>query len=143
MVIEESISINATKDAVWRHFTDLTCWVNWNSVLRDVTTERGSIQKGETFGCSMRPFVFPVHFESFIEEVVPYERVVWSGSKYGIFARHEFFFREGEGRVQVISRETFKGITMDNMKFIFPAGRIRELTKSMLKDLKKAAEGTQ
>jgi len=143
MVIEESILINAPVDAVWKHFTDLTCWVNWNSILRDVTTEHDSIQKGGTFSCSIRPFVFPVSFESFIEEVVPYERVVWSGSKYGIFARHEFFFRGVEGQVQVISREEFKGITIENMKFIFPAGRIRELTKSMMKDLKKAAESTR
>ena len=140
MVIEEEILINAPLNKVWKIFTDLTCWVDWNSVLKDVSTGHASILKGETFSCSLRPFIFPVHFETFIEEVALHERVVWSGSKYGIFARHEFIFEMLEDHVRVISRETFKGMTMENMKFIFPAWRIRELTKSLLTDLKEASE---
>jgi hypothetical protein len=143
MVIEEETLINAPLEKVWKTFTDLTCWVNWNSVLRDVSTDHGSIEKGETFSCSLRPFIFPVHFESFIEEVALHERVVWSGSKYGIFARHEFVFEKLEDRIRVFSRESFKGMTMENMKFVFPAWRIRELTKSMLNDLKEASERTK
>jgi uncharacterized membrane protein len=140
MVIEESISINAPVDKVWKTFTDLTCWVNWNSVLKDVTSEHASIQKGKTFSCSMRPFLFAVSLEPYAEELIPNERVVWSASKYGIFARHEFIFQRTEDRVRVTSRETFQGITIENMKFIFPAWRIRELTKALLSDLKKATE---
>ena len=141
MVIEESVSINASVEKVWQTFTDLTCWANWNSVLKDVATGHSSFQRGDTFTCSIRPFVFPVKFESLIEEVVPYERVVWSGSKYGIFARHVFIFRKTGDLVQVLSTETFKGITIENLKFIFPGWRIRELTQSLLRDLKKASEG--
>ena len=143
MYIEEAIDINAPLDKVWKTFTDLTCWADWNSVLRDISTDHEFIQKGETFSCSLRPFIFPVHFENFIEEVALHERVVWSGSKYGIFARHVFIFEKLEARVRVISRETFKGMTMENMKFIFPAWRIRELTKSLLTDLKEASETTK
>ena len=72
-----------------------------------------------------------------------HERVVWSGSKYGIFARHEFIFEKIENSVRVASRETFKGMTVENMRLIFPAWRIRELTKSLLTDLKKASETTK
>jgi hypothetical protein len=140
MVIEESISINASVEKVWKTFTDLTCWVNWNSVLKDIAAEHSTIQKGDTFTCSLRPFVFPVQFESLIEEVVPHERVVWSGSKYGIFARHVFIFQKTDDCVQVLSTETFKGITIENLKFIFPGWRIRELTQSLLRDLKMASE---
>ena len=140
MVIEESIFINAPVEKVWQTFTDLTCWVNWNSVLKEIAAENPSIQKGNTFTCSIRPFVFPVKFESLIEEVVPYERVVWSGSKYGIFARHVCIFQRTEDRAQVLSAETFKGITIENLKFVFPGWRIRELTQSFLRDLKKASE---
>jgi len=140
MVIEEEILIYAPLEKVWKTFTDLTCWVNWNSVLKDVSTDRDSIEKGETFSCALRPFIFPVHFDTFVEDVALHERVVWSGSKYGIFARHEFIFERLEGSVRVFSKETFKGMTMENMKLIFPAWRIRELTKSMLTDLKEASE---
>jgi hypothetical protein len=140
MVVEESVSINASVEKVWQTFTDLTCWVGWNSVLKDIAAENRLIQKGDTFTCSIRPFVFPVKFELLIEEVVPYERVVWSGSKYGIFARHVFVFNSTGDRVHVLSTENFKGITIENLKFIFPDWRIRELTQSFLRDLKKASE---
>ena len=143
MLIEEEILINAPLEKAWKTFTDLTCWVDWNSVLKDVSTEHDSIEKGETFSWSLRPFIFPVHFETFIEEVVLHERVVWSGSKYGIFARHEFSFEKFEDSVRVLSREAFKGITVENMKLIFPAWRIRELKKPLLSDLKEASETTK
>ena len=140
MVIEESVFINAPADKVWETFTDLTCWVNWNSVLKDVASEHATIQKGKTFSCSIRPFLFAVSMEPYIEELVPNERLVWSASKYGISARHEFIFQRIEDRVRVTSRETLQGITVENMKFIFPAWRIRELTKALLRDLKQTTE---
>lgn len=140
MVIEESVFINASAGKVWETFTDLTCWVNWNSVLKDVASEHATIQKGETFSCSIRPFLFAVSMEPYIEELVPNERLVWSASKYGISARHEFIFQRIEDHVRVTSRETLQGITVENMKFIFPAWRIRELTKALLSDLKQATE---
>ena len=140
MIIEESIFINAPIEKVWQTFTDLTCWLQWNSVLKNVTTEHACIKKGETFSCAIRPFLFPIYFEPLIEEVIPNDRIVWSGSKYGIFARHEFIFQTVEKGVRVTSKETFQGITIENISFIFPSWRIREMTKSLLGDLKKASE---
>lgn len=143
MVIEEAISINAPAEKIWKMFTDLTCWVDWNSVLKHVSYEQGELQQGGRFTCSIRPFVFRVQFEPIIEEIVPFERIVWSGSKYGIVARHEFIFQPAGDHVQVTSRETFKGITIENMKFLFPQRRIRELTRSLLEDLRQASEAGQ
>ena len=143
MVIEESVLINAPLDRVWNTFTDLTCWVNWNSVLKDVSSGHTTLQKGGTFSCSLRPFLFSVSFEPYIEEVIPNERVVWIASKFGIFARHEYLFQRFEDRVRVTSRETFQGITIENMKFLFPEWRIRELTRSLLEDLRAASESGQ
>ena len=140
MIIEESIFINAPINKVWQTFTDLTCWLRWNSVLKNVTTEQAYIKKGKTFSCAIWLFLFPVYFEFFIEEVIPNDRIVWSGSKYGIFARHEFIFQASEKGVRVTSKETFQGITIENISFIFPSWRIRGMTKSLLGDLKKASE---
>ena len=143
MVIEESITINASLDKVWKTFTDLACWADWNTVLRNVSSDDASLGKGEAFKFCIRPFMFPIYLEPHVEEVLPNERVVWSGSKFGIFSRHEFFFEKSAGEVLVKSRESFKGITIDNVSFIFPEWRIREMTKSLLIDLKKAAENRQ
>ena len=45
MVIEELVSINAPLDKVWKSFTDLTCWQNWNSVMKDVASDSPSMEK--------------------------------------------------------------------------------------------------
>ena len=140
MVIEESILINASLDEVWITFTNLACWANWNSAMKNVASEHDTIQKGGTFRCSLRPFIFSVSLEPYTEELIPNERVVWTGRKFGIFARHEFIFKGEREHVRVTSREIFQGITIENMKFIFPGWRIRELTRALLRDLKQASE---
>ena len=143
MVVEESITIKASLDKVWKTFTDLACWADWNTVLRNVSADDASMEKGETFKFCIRPFMFPIYLEPILEEVIPNERVVWSGSIFGIFSRHEFFFEEAAGEVLVKSREAFKGITLDNLAFVFPKWRIKEMTKALLKDLKEAAENSR
>jgi len=140
MVIEETVVIHAGIEKVWDNFTDLSCWRDWNTVLEDVKPSTGKIAEGKHLRCWMRPFVFPLHFDPVISQVVRGERVVWSGRRYGISARHEFIFRKNNGDTTVTSRETFRGLPVIFQGLFFPAGRIRELTVVMLKDLKEAAE---
>ncbi len=140
MVIEETVVIHAGIEEVWKTFVDLSCWKDWNTVLEDVRPSTGKIAEGRHLRCCMRPFAFPLHFDPVVSEVVRPERVVWSGRKYGIRARHEFIFKENNGDTTVTSRETFQGLPVIFSGLFFPAGRIRELTVLMLRDLKKAAE---
>lgn len=137
MVIEESVLIDAKMETVWEAFTDLSCWRDWVRVVTEIEgdgTDR--MREGGTFRFCIRPFSLPIHIEPLVEEVVPRERVVWSGSKFGVFARHEFIFRETGDGVLLTSRETFSGAG----SLMFPERTIRELTASILGDLKEAAE---
>jgi uncharacterized protein YndB with AHSA1/START domain len=140
VVIEETVVIHADVEKVWDTFTDLSYWKNWNTALEDVKPSTGKISEGRHLSCRMRPFAFPLHFDPVIREVVRPERVVWSGGKYGIRARHEFIFKKTDGDTTVTSRETFRGLPVIFQGLFFPAGRIRELTVIMLRDLKRAAE---
>lgn len=140
MIIEESIVIRADIEKIWTTLTDLTCWKDWNSGLMDATGETGQLSSGEKFAFCIRPFVFPVRLRPVIEEVVPKERLVWKGWKFGIFSRHEFLLRQTEEGVLVISRETLRGLPVMFGRFSFPLWKVRELTARMLNDLKKAAE---
>ena len=141
MLIEESIVIHAPLVKVWDTFTDITCWKDWNTVLRNVSPEKTEIltEGGKVRFC-IYPFNFPVYFEPRIEEVIPRKRVVWSSGKFGITARHEFIFREGGNGVVVTSREFFKGLSLKTLRFLFPRSRLVELTVAFLKDLKTASE---
>ena len=141
MIIEETIQVQAPLDRVWQTFTDLGCWKDWNTVLQDVSAgDTEHIAVGTSFRCSLRPFAIPLFFRPIVTEVIPNEKVVWKSSKYGINARHEFLFRKQDGGIEVVSRETFTGLPTALGGLFLPKQRIRELTISMLNDLKQAAE---
>ena len=140
MLIEESVLINADLKNIWKTFTDLTCWADWNTVACDASSASGRIEEGERFTFCLKPYSVPIVIEPKIEEVVPREKVVWTGAKFGIFSRHEFLFQKVANGVLVTSREAFRGLPLLFGGLTFPEGMVRELTVGMLKDLKKAAE---
>lgn len=141
MIIKESIHINAPMEKVWQTFTDLTRWTEWNTVMSDVVCDDRCLIKGKDIICCFRPFLFPVKVNIRIHEVVPFDRVVWTAQKKGLFAFHEFFFHEEGNGVLVTSKETFSGVLSSAGGILLPEKKIRDLTKTFLKDLKKALEG--
>ena len=140
MIIEESVLISADLKDIWKTFIDLTCWADWNTVAGKAASASGKIEEGGRFTFCLRPFSVPIVIEPKIEEVVPQEKVVWTGTKFGIFSRHEFLFQQVANGVLVTSRETFRGLPLLFGGITFPESTVRELTVGMLKDLKKAAE---
>lgn len=140
MVIEESILIKADIKKIWKTFTDLTCWADWNTVARDAVSDSGRLEEGEQFTFCLRPFSVPITLKPKIEEVVPAQRVVWTGSKFGIFSRHEFLFQQIDDSVLVMSSETFHGLPLLFGGQHFTEGTVRKLTVAMLNDLKMACE---
>jgi hypothetical protein len=140
MIIKESVVIKSSLEHVWDTFTDLTCWQDWSTVVTKVSSDNDRIIEGGRFKFCIRPFDIPVHLEPVVDEVVPFKRIVWSGKKHGITARHEFTFRVKDGVVQLKSKETFSGIMVKSLKPFFPKNKIQELSRLMLIEVKKAAE---
>jgi hypothetical protein len=140
MVIEESIVIASPIEKAWNIFTDLTCWSKWNTVMEHVSSESLHIKEGGSFRFCIRPFVIPVYLEPVIEEVVPGKKITWRGEIFGITAVHEYIFQETDQGVSVTSRETFSGGPVALSGILFSMGKLKELTLTLLKDLKKAAE---
>ena len=140
MIIKESIIINAPLSKVWEMFTDITRWMHWNTVMKDVSFEEECLTNGTDLKCEFRPFTFPIKINIEIEDIIPYERIVWSTRKKGLFVFHEFFFQQKEKGVLVTSKETFSGLYAAASGLLLPVKRMRLLTKTFLKDLKKASE---
>jgi hypothetical protein len=140
MVIQESILIDAKMDIVWKTFTDLTCWKDWNTVMRDVSSNEKRLSCGGEISCCFRPFLLPIDVTVRVEEVILYERVVWSTQKKGFSARNEFSFQDQERGVLVTSRETFTGFLVRAFGCFLPKRRMRSLIHTFLKDLKTASE---
>jgi len=141
MVIEETVTINADMDKVWRTFSDISCWEDWSRVLSEVSPPReGRLEKGAKFSFCIRPFAVPVQITPIVEEVVPGERMVWSGARFGVSARHEYIFEQRPDGVRVTSRESFRGLAASLLVFMATKWRLRQLSSDILMELKSAAE---
>lgn len=141
MVIEEQVMIDAPLERVWDMFSHLGGWKDWNTVLQGLSCDSAErAGTGAEMECSIRPYAFPVPFRFRIDEVIPRERILWTASKYGITARHEYRFEQVTRGVRVTSREVFTGLPVIFGGLFFPRGRIRQLTVRLLQDLKSAAE---
>ena len=140
MIVEESILINAELNKIWDTFTDLTCWKNWNSVIRDVDSQSTCLVEGCQLVCNFRPFFFPINVSIEIKEVKDRKSISWVAKKTGLIAEHLFDFQEMENGVLVTSREEFDGFFIRNAEFFVPKQKIQDLTRIFLNDLKRAAE---
>ncbi|MBS1111997.1 MAG: hypothetical protein H6Q95_289 [Nitrospirae bacterium] len=140
MLISESIVINAPLKKVWHTFTDLTCWKKWSTVVSNVSSETERLTEGKSFKFCIRPFTFPLNIEPVVEEMVPGQRIVWSGSRHGITARHEFLFEEKNGKTLITSHEIFRINWFKRLFFNIPKKRLHKLSVLMLQDLKFACE---
>jgi hypothetical protein len=142
MIIKESITINASLQKVWETFTDLTGWMKWNSVMKNIQCQGQCLTDVTAIKCCFKPFSFvsPIPVTMQIVEIIPFERIVWSARKKGLFAFHEFFFHMSEQGVQVTSKETFTGLLSRASGLLLPVKKMRALTKTFLKDLKNASE---
>jgi len=140
MIIEESVLISAPLKKVWDTFTDLTCWRDWCTVLDDISASTDRITKGKSFKFCIRPFDIPIHLEPVVEEVIPEKRIVWTGTKLGVSARHKFTFEKKDGKTLLRSRETFSGFMISSMSFIFPKKKLQELSTMILQEIKEASE---
>jgi hypothetical protein len=140
MVIKESIEIHAPLKKVWENFIDLTCWVKWNTVMHNIRTNEQQLTRGKKLFCSFRPFFFPIKVKISVEEVTPYERIVWSARKKGLSAYHEFVFQGNNSNVVVTSSETFSGMLARGDGILLPKRKLVALTRAFLHDLKRAAE---
>ncbi len=108
--------------------------------MEKVSSASPLFEVGGRFSFCIRPFFIPVNIESVIEEVVPRKKITWRVEKFGIIAMHEYIFRETDSGVSVKSRETFSGFLFALYGISFFRERLKQLTLTLLEELKGAAE---
>jgi hypothetical protein len=140
MIVKESIVICSSMEKVWKTFTDLDCWTEWNTIMKNVGSDKKVLDEGTNLKCIFRPFLFPIEMKIRVESVIPYNRIVWSAKKKGLSAYHEFFFRQQAEGILVTSRETFTGLLTKGSGILLPIRKMQSFTKIFLQDLKKVSE---
>ncbi len=99
------VLVHAPPDRVWAVLTDFARWPEWNPDVREVRVD-GPLTTGTVF----RWKAGPSQIRSRLEEVLPPERITWTGSTMGIRAVHVHVLTpEGDG-TRVISEESWSGL---------------------------------
>lgn len=141
MVIDEEIEIRAPLAVVWRIFSQMEAWDQWNTACRECCLLEGeSMDTGACFSFKIKPWVLPLRVEPRIVECVPAERVTWEGGRLGVQASHTWQFREQNATVILHSVERFSGPLLVVGRLLGIPQKLHRLTREFLETLKHAAE---
>ncbi len=144
MEIRETIRIRAPVATVWRVFTDIENWETWNTVCRECRLEEGrALEKGACISFSLSPLIFPLRIAPVVEARRENETIVWSGGKWGVRARHAFFFRKADENgkwTELESIEAFSGPLLWAARLAGLHRRLHRLTLQLLEAIRKEAE---
>jgi uncharacterized protein YndB with AHSA1/START domain len=141
MIIKAEVHIKAPLPVVWRAFSTLDQWKDWNMACDSCRFTLGdSLAEGACFTFVVKPFIFPVRVEPQVSSCDPAREVVWTGNRFGIHAVHTWRFREDADGVLLESVETFRGplLVIGNMVGI--PKRLHRLTVEMLDQIKRFCE---
>lgn len=97
--------IHAPVDLVWSILTGFAAWPQWNPAVTRMQVNE-PVKPGTTFRWTAggAPIV------STIQEVVPEQRLVWTGRMLGVRAVHVWTFEPQPGGVRVRTAESFEGL---------------------------------
>jgi uncharacterized protein YndB with AHSA1/START domain len=105
VVAADEIEIAASPEAVWDVLTDLESWPRWNSDVKSMSVE-GALAKGTVF----RWRAGPGTITSTIQDAQPPTVIAWTGTTFGIKARHIYRLEpRGEGTL-VHTEESYQGL---------------------------------
>jgi uncharacterized protein YndB with AHSA1/START domain len=105
VVAADEIEIVASPQAVWDVLTDLESWPRWKSDVKSMSVE-GALAKGTVF----RWRAGPGTITSTIQDVRPPTLIAWTGTTFGIKARHVYRLEpRGEGTL-VHTEESYEGL---------------------------------
>jgi hypothetical protein len=141
MIIRKTIEINAPLSVVWRVFSCMEDWQQWNEVCRNCCYIEGDEMALHTcFAFEVAPLYFPLRVEPRITKCEPGREVVWTGGRLGIRAEHRFRFDDLDGRVQLLSEEEFKGPMVLVARLLRVPQRLHRLTGKFMQAIKSRAE---
>jgi hypothetical protein len=142
MVIKAEVHIKAPIATVWRTFSNLDHWKDWNTACESCCFTSGDhLAQGACFTFVVKPFIFPLQVEPRVVSCDPGREVIWEGKRLGISAVHVWRFQETADGVLLESIETFRGPLLLMGRLIGVPRRLHRLTVEMLDQIKRHSEG--
>jgi uncharacterized protein YndB with AHSA1/START domain len=104
IISRHEVAISAPLESVWRVFTEIDRWPEWNSDIPKATVTWpiavGTVIHWETAGMAI---------PSTIGEVVPLKKIAWNGETSGILGMHVWRFSATAGGTHVRTEESWEG----------------------------------
>lgn len=126
--------IEASLDTVWRVFTNIANWTQWN---KDIN--QASLDGPLTVGSAIHWTTAGMDIVSTIGELVPQQRIVWSGETQSIMGIHHWQFTSVEEGTLVQTKESWTGDPVDKQVDLMQQGLDQSLRK-WLESLKRMTE---
>ena len=141
MVIKAKVHIKAPIDVVWRIFSNVDRWKDWNTACESCRFTSGDhLAEGACFTFVVKPFIFPLQVEPRVVSCDPGREVVWEGRRLGISAVHTWRFQKKADGVLLESIETFRGPLLLIGHVLRVPRRLHRLTVGMLDQIKRHSE---
>lgn len=124
----KTILINAKPEQVWTVLTNIDQWNTWLTAVTE-SKLNGSLQPNTTFDWK----VDGMKIHSKLHSVEPFSKFGWTGKVYGIYAIHNWSFKEVNGSTEVIVSESMDGF----LAKLFKKNFNKTLEKSMIESLER------
>ncbi len=134
-ITQDEIFIAASLGTVWDLFTDISRWPEWHSDVSSARLE-GPLAAGTVFRWSTAGLD---DIASTIGEMIPEQRIAWSGPAQGIMGIHVWTFTAVQDGVIVKTEESWSGEPV-LQQLEFAQQGLDQSIKSWLENLKREAE---
>ena len=136
VITRDEIAIAASPERVWAIFTEINNWPEWQSEIC-----AANLDEPLAAGVSFQWSTAGMEIGLTVGELIPGERIVWSGLSRGIMAIHAWQFTPAEGgRTLVRTEESFDGASVRPQIDFFQSALDKSI-RFWLESLKTAAEG--
>jgi uncharacterized protein YndB with AHSA1/START domain len=135
LIARKEIFIQASPEIVWDVQTDVNAWKDWQP---DISKSQliGPLAVNSVFKWRSGGFVVT----STIQEVVPQQRIAWTGRALGSKAMHIWIIKPEKNGTLVNTEESMEGWLISLLKPLMP-GFLNKSLDVWLESLKAKAEG--
>ncbi|WP_214072774.1 SRPBCC family protein [Mucilaginibacter sp. dw_454] len=135
VITNDEILINAPLIDIWNIHTDISGWSDWNN---EITASK--IEAPAAIGKTFSWTISGMEITSTISELIPGQKIAWSGTVNGVLGIHVWLLRDMGDGVLVNTAESLEGDPIVEQVDSYQ-NDLNKALRTWLENLKKKAEG--